>query len=260
MTTRRAQRLREICPVLLLLCSCATSSPEISSLPKFDSIAIINASTFAELDRPERESERIEKGIKTGAVVGSLGGAVVGASACGPVLYGACVIGFGAYGFMAGTFTGVAYGHYSFAGLSTTDIAYLDEVMSRLEHERNLGQELSKQLELRIPSDAMALPESADIQVVVRLEHIEFSRDSKDFIRSKFVASMVLAWQQGQGSATYARQFAAESPAEDIDELIADDGKRFAVEIDRCFAQLASEMSAVLLQLRADPDAGSLQQ
>ena len=161
---------------------------------------------------------------------------------------------FGFYGLLAGTVSGSVYGLYSYNGLSVSDTAYVTEIMSWLERERNFQQELSTQFELHIPPAFEASPEKADIQVIVRLDGIGFIQGSGDTIQTRANASMVLSWMVEEESTTHIQHFSFESAAEDIDNLIAGDGDRMASVIEELIAQLVAEMSTALLQLRSSPD------
>jgi hypothetical protein len=247
-------------PVVVLQCSCATQPPEVIPAPTFNQIAIVNAETLASLNLPASESEHFEQSVETGAAVGTVGGAIVGAAVCGPVMYGVCLAGFGFYGLLAGSVSGSVYGLYSYTGLSESDTAYVNETMSWLEHERNFQQELSTQFELQIPLELQASPEKAYMQVIVRLDRVEFIQGSGDTVQTRANASMVFSWMVEQASTTHTHHFSFESTAEDIDNLIAGDGERLAIVLEKLIAQLASEMSTTLLQLRSRPDADRLNQ
>ena len=224
------------------------------SVPTFNHIAIVNAETLASLNRRASELEYFEQSVGTGAAVGTVGGAIVGAAVCGPVMYGVCLAGFGFYGLLAGTVSGSVYGLYSYTGLSESDTAYVNETMSWLERERNFQQELSTQFELHVPPIIQASPEKADMQVIVRLDRIEFIQGSGDTVQTRVNTSVIFSRMVEQESTTHTHHFSFESAAEDIDNLIAGDGERMAIVIEELIAQLASEMSTTLLQARSPPD------
>ncbi|MDH3639804.1 MAG: glycine zipper family protein [Gammaproteobacteria bacterium] len=202
------------------------------------------------MGRPESGFDRASEGAGTGAAVGTVGGAVIGAAACGP-FWGLCAPAFAMYGAIAGTVAGSMYG---FTGLSETDSSYVNEVMSRLDQERDFQKELSSQLDTRIPQEMKATPDSADVQVIVQLNRIEFIQRSEEHIQTQAVATLTFGSARRQASTMYGQEFRATSPARDIDELLADDGIGFADAIDDCVAQLSSEMGAALTQLRSAPE------
>jgi len=234
----------------MLICSCASEPLSSAKVPPFEGVAFVTPEDLPELTRPESETEVLDRNIYAGAAAGTVGGAAVGAAVCGPVLYGPCVAIMSWYGLVAGTAGGAVLGLYNYSGLSETDSAYVAEVLSRIDANRNFHGELSKQVERQVPSIIIAIPEEADIQVIVRVSRINFIEVEKELISTELYGTMVLAWAQGSGEQTYREFFSAAASAKDIDDLIADDGRLIESVIDGCLSQLAEQMSSRLLQLQ----------
>lgn len=227
----------------LLLLSCASQAPSPAQAPQFKSIAFVTSKDLPELTRPESESEVVERHVYAGAAAGTVGGAAVGAVACGPVLYGVCIAIMSWYGLVAGSVGGAALGLYDHSGLSYTDSAYVELVLAGIDDRRDFHSDLRKQVILRIPAETIVAPQDADIQIVVRVNQISFIEIEKELISTEMYAAMILARAQEPEEQTYREVFAAKAPAKDIDDLIAGDGQLLESAIDECLSEIAKLMS-----------------
>jgi len=236
----------------LLLCSCASEPPASAKVPPFENVAFVTPEDIPNLAQLESESEVVEKHMYAGAAVGTMGGAAIGAAACGPVFYGPCVLIASWYGLVAGTSGGIVLGLYNYSGLSDTDSAYFEEVLLRIEAKRSTNRKLTSDLERQFPSNLIALPQDADIQVVVRVSRINFVKVDKELISTQVYGTMVIAWAQASGEQSYRELFTTTAPAKDIDDLLADDGRLLERAIDECLFQLAEQMSSRLIQLKRE--------
>ena len=233
----------------LLLASCASRSPISAEAPPVKSISFVTAKDFRELTRSESESEFVEQHISAGAAAGAVGGAAVGAAACGPVFYGACIAIMSWYGLAAGSAGGAALGHYSYSGLSDTDSAYVEQVLSEINGRRDFDTDLSRQVRLRVPADSIAAPQDAEYQVVVWVNQISFTEIEKELVRTQLHGTMIVARAQESDGQPYRELFTTEASAKDIDDLIAGDGRLLENAIDECLVGVAVLMEERLEQM-----------
>ena len=169
--------------ICLLICSCATSPDykPIGSELTFTRIAIVTPDDIVStaIKGNETKSEKTGKGAAYGATGGVLGGAMVGAIACGPYLYGICVIGMSAAGMVAGGAGGALYG---FTGISEEDSLFIMEEMAYLRQERNFQSELAKGVNNKLPNEVVSTPGIADAQAITTVDSIEFVERDKDAV------------------------------------------------------------------------------
>jgi len=234
-------RLLACATAISLVVSCASQSPIPSGPPPVRSIAFVTSKDLPELTRSE--TEEIEKHVSTGAAVGVVGGAAVGAAACGPVFYGACVAIASWYGLLAGSVSGAAIGLYSYTGLSETDAAYVDQVLVDIGSRRDFHNDLRKQVESDVSADAIVDLPDADYQVFVRVNLIRFVQGEKEQISTKLAGTIVLARSRESEEETHREIFVAETSPQDIDDLIAGNGQLLESEIDECLSRIADLMS-----------------
>jgi len=234
----------------VFLCSCGSQLSLSESVPPFESIAFVTETDIPELAGPESMPEAIEPPIYTGAVLGTMGGAIAGAAACGPVLYTPCVLIMSWYGTVAGSVGGAAFAHYNYSGLSDTDAAYITEVLATIDKKRDLNHDLAGLVEKQIPSETVAAPQDANVQVIVRLIRIYFTEVDKNLISTQATGAMIVAWTDDAGEQTAMKAFVSQASTNDIDDLIAEDGRLLESTIDRYLLNLAGQMSSTLMQLR----------
>ena len=239
----RSVKLVVFATAVLFLFSCAPQAPSPAKAPPFKSIAFVTSQDLPELARFESETEVVDRHIKAGAAAGTLGGVAVGAAACGPVLYGVCVAIMSWYGLVAGSIGGAALGLYNYSGLSDTDTAYIELVLSGIDDRRDFHSDLRKQVELRVSTETIADPQDADIQIVVWVNQISFIEVEKELISTEMYGAMILARTQEPNAQPYKEFFTAKASVKDIDDLIAGDGQLLESAIDECLSEMAELMS-----------------
>ena len=163
----------------LIVVSCASSPPADPDLPQrtFSSIALVSPSDIVITQTPETRTEKFKEGVGTGSATGTLGGMLVGATACGPYLYGLCVLGLGAAGLLAGGTAGALYG---FDGISGRDARELEERMTELNRQSDLQARLVTLVKARVPEAMFTAPQDAEVQAILTIESVEFVRKSKE--------------------------------------------------------------------------------
>jgi hypothetical protein len=180
---------------------------------------------------------------------------LAGAAACGPVLYAPCMIIMSGYGLIAGTAGGAAAGLFNYSGLSRTDAAYMSDVLSRIASDRNLQTELGDDVRHRLATGSITTAADANIQVIVRLNQVRFVEIERDLVSTRLQGSMVVGWMDDSGEQTYLTDYAAEYPATDIDDLIANDGRLLESALEQCLADLARQMGSRLIRLQTEVQA-----
>lgn len=238
--------------VTLLLFSCASQPPISAKAPPVKSIAFITSKDLPALTRPDSRTEVVEKHTYGGAAAGTAGGAAVGAVACGPVFYGACVAIMSFYGMVVGSVGGTALGLYNYSGLSDTDSAYVDQVLSEISSKRDFHGDLRKQVKSRVPAESIAAPQDAEFQVAVWVSQISFIEVEKELISTEMYGTMILARAQEPDEQPYEELFTANAATKDIDDLIAGDGHLLESAIDECLSEIAGLMSNRLERMLAD--------
>jgi hypothetical protein len=185
-------------------------------------------------------------------------GAGIVALYCGPFYFVCLGIVAAASATAAGRIGGVNYG---FSGVSEKDAHELDESLSRLDGELELHQELLARLQNQLPTTVLAPPESADVQVVVHLDRIDFVQRSGSNIRLEATGLMILGWSSGDASVSSAPlEFSTRTDDRDIDAWLANDGVQLGESIDDCIAKLADAMTTKLNLIHSSPHAESVNQ
>ncbi len=235
---------------LSLLSACART-PANEQEPfgtRYANVAVLTADELTGIGRAESFGDRAADGILPGVAAGSVVGAVMGAAACGPFLYAICVM----YGIIWGSYAGMAGGAllYSFSGVSDIDALYVNEVLSRLDQERDFQQELVSKVTQALPSQVLASPGDAEAQVIARLDEIEFEQRSKYQIRISAKGSLFFTERHGETTSLVdRREFRAESAYGELDHWLADDGRQLEAAIDACIRELSLAMSRTIATL-----------
>lgn len=241
--------------IVVLACACATGTRQASKVPPFNTVAFVTPADIPDLANVESESEFVDEYVNAGAAIGTMGGMLAGAAACGPVLYAPCMIIMSGYGLLAGTAGGAATGLFNYTGLSRTDAAYMSDVLSRIASDRNLQSELGDNVRRRLTAGSISTAADASIQVIVRLKQVRFVESERELVSTRLHGSMVVAWIGESGEQTYLTDYAAEYPATDIDDLIANDGQLLESALEQCLADLALQMGSRLIRLQAEVQA-----
>jgi hypothetical protein len=236
----------------LLLSSCAQTPQTITTdePPQFERLALITPEMFTGIERADSHSDYVDDALFTGTAVGAVGGALIGAAACGPFFYGVCVFIFATQGMAVGGVAGLAGGAlYATTGFSHEDALYINEILPRLDQERDFQQELAVHLKLELPREMQSTPELADVQVLVILDRINIIQRYGNKIQIETAGLLVLSWKVDEKrQTTHTIEFHSMSPEGDIDLWLADGGTLFGVAISDSLFDLATQMTATLLQ------------
>lgn len=238
--------------IVLLASSCASGTRQAPQLPPFNTVAFVTPSDIPDLASLESESEYVDEYVNAGAAIGTMGGMLAGAAACGPVLYAPCMIIMSGYGLIAGTAGGAATGLFNYSGLSRTDAAYMSDVLSRIASDRDLQAELGDAVRHRLAAGSITTAADASIQVIVRLNQVRFLEVERELVGTRLHGSMVVAWIDESGEQTYLTDYAADYAATDIDDLIANDGQLLESALEQCLSDLALHMGSELIRLQAE--------
>ena len=229
----------------LTVVSCAPVQQNQDDLPNrtFSTLAIVSPREIVEVVTPETGTERMLEGASAGSTGVGLGGAVVGAAACGPFLYGLCVFGLGMAGMMAGGIGGAFYG---VTGMSTEDAALLELRMGKLMLARDLQSELIDTLRVQLPAAMLAKPDVADVQLIISFERFEFSK-SGDAVRLEAKVRLQYATDGSERRLEEGfRAFKVRSGEARLDDLRSPDSPALASAIDDCIAGAAKEIEVLL--------------
>lgn len=241
--------------IVVLACACASDTRQALRIPPFNTVAFVTPADIPNLADVESESEYVDEYVNAGAAIGTMGGMLAGAAACGPVLYAPCMIIMSGYGLLAGAAGGAATGLFNYSGLSRTDAAYMSDVLSRIESDRDLQAELGDDVRHTLSAGSITTAADANIQVIVRLNQVRFEEVERELVGTRVYGSMVVAWIDEAGEQTYLTDYAAEYPATDIDDLIADDGELLEHALSECLEDLALQMGSRLIRLQTEVQA-----
>jgi hypothetical protein len=234
-----------LCWLCLSLFACAAPKPQKSELPDrtFSSIALISPKDIIAINTPETRTDRGVKGATTGSASAGLGGVLIGAAACGPYLYGLCVVGLGTAGLVAGGTAGALYG---FTGISGDMAKELEQRVVILNRQRDLPSELVNNVTSRVPATMLAQPEYAEVQAILTIEKIEFSRE-QGLAYLKTQVRLTFAATESQRKPEFgSRLFYSLTEEKDFDSWLDTDSNALDLAIDKCLTSLAEEIEVVL--------------
>jgi hypothetical protein len=256
----------------LLLSSCAQTPQTITTdePPQFERLAVITPEMLTGIERADSHTDHhydgsprgealpgMSVGMAGGMAGGAAGGAAIGAAGeCGllaPVVPSLSLLCFAMYtagGALVGGAAGLAGGAlYDTTGLSQTDIPHLDAVISRIDQERDFQQELAVHLKLELPREMQSTPGLADVQVLATLNRINFMKRPDDRMQIETTGLLVVTWKVDEKrQTTHTIEFRSMSSEEDIDLWLADGGNLIGVAISDSLFDLATQMTATLLQ------------
>lgn len=232
----------------LISTACAPFNKQQDTLPNrtFSTVALVSPLDIVEVATPETGTERMLQGASVGSAGVGLGGMLVGAAACGPYLYGLCVVGIGMAGMMAGGIGGALYG---FSGMSADDSMKLEQRMTVLMQERNLQSDLIAKLRAELPAAMLAEPDVADVQVIMSFERFEFSSVG-DAVRMEAKVRLQYATDgSDQRPEEGFRSFKVRSGESQLDDWLAADNTALVDAIDECIDLAAHDMETLLREL-----------
>jgi hypothetical protein len=231
---------------LIFLSACAaTPVDKRDELPKrkFSSIALASPQDIVNIIAPETQFERTARGGATGAAGGSLGGLLTGAAACGPYLYGLCVIGLGTAGLVAG---GVAGSIYGFTGLSSDEAESLAERILQMNPQHSLESDLVSNIHKRSPSGMFGEPESAEIQAIITIEEIRFVHEDQQLRISIIVRLTFMTAESRRQPELGSRVFHTESSSGDRRQWLNSNSGKLEHAFDECIDALAEQIANAL--------------
>ncbi|MEH6587908.1 MAG: hypothetical protein V7720_15210 [Halioglobus sp.] len=234
-----------LCWLCLSLFACATQEPQKSELPDrtFSSIALISPKDIIAINTPETRAGRSVEGATTGGASAGLGGVLIGAAVCGPYLYGLCVVGLGTAGLLAGGTAGALYG---FTGISDDVAKELEQKAFKLNRQRDFQSELVNSVTSRVPAAMLAEPEYAEMQAIVTIEKIDFSRE-EGLAYLKVQVRLTFAATESQRKPEFgSRIFYSVTVQNDFDSWLNANSSSLDLAIDKCLKSIAEEIQAVL--------------
>lgn len=229
----------------LSLFACATPKVEKDELPDrtFSSIVLISPKDIIEINTPETRSDRVAEGAIAGSAGTGLAATLIGAAACGPYLYGLCVVGMGTAGLLAGGATGALYG---FSGLPADVVKKLEQRMVELNQQRDLQSELVNKVTSRVPAAMLAQPDAAEVQAILTIEKIDFSHKKGQALLKTQVRLTFAATESQRKPEFGSRLFYSRSEQEDLDAWLEPDSSALNRALNECLASVAEEIETVL--------------
>jgi uncharacterized membrane protein len=233
--------------ILLVLTSCTVPPPPRKELDTqtFSSIAIISPTDISNVASVGTRSEKMKEGVGIGVASGSLGGMLVGAAACGPYLYGLCVIGLGAAGIIAGGTSGAIYG---FSGISDSAARDLKNKLEDLNHEKDLQALLTTHVKTLVPDEMLTEPEVADIQAILVIESIEFLKSEGEVYLETLVRLTFATTESRRVPEHGSRVFMGRSQSAEIDVRLDNDSDEIELAIKKSLNEIAIEIALVLTE------------
>ncbi len=229
----------------IALTSCSAPPPPQKSLGdrRFTSVALISPADILSVTAGDTRADRVKEGVGVGAASGSLGGMLVGAAACGPYLYGLCVMGLGAAGLLAGGAGGAIYGY---TGISGSKAEGLAQRVSDIHSDRDLQTWLVDSVLQRLPPEMLAEPAAAEVQVVLTIEKIEFNKlEGKVHVETTVMAAFE-STESRRVPEYGSRLFTGQSGGFRLEELLDQDSSSMKSAVDQSMLPTIDEIVEVL--------------
>jgi uncharacterized membrane protein len=233
--------------IVLVLTGCTTPPPPQKNLGKqtFSSIALMSPADILNVTTADPRSEKLAEGVGTGAASGSLGGMLVGAAACGPYLYGLCVIGLGTAGFIAGGTSGAIYG---FSGISDSSAKELERRIESFNDENDLQAQLVTNVTGLVPNEVLSEPGLAEIQAIVTIENIQFLKSDGE-VHIEILVRLTFGTRESRRVPELgSRTFIGSSKADDIDYWLESGSGEIESVIVRTLDEIAKKIAAALVE------------
>jgi hypothetical protein len=233
--------------ICLLTCSCAgdLAYKKDEAKLQFSTVAIVTPEDIVAIEAVESNFSTPVRGAAHGSAGGTIGGAMVGALACGPYLYGICVMGMGYAGMIVGGVGGALYG---FSGVSEEDSLYIMEEMAHLNQHRDFQHELAAGVASKLPDGLVSTPLIADAQAITTINSIEFVQ-KKDTVYMEVTATVTIATQELEGESLEAKhELQVESKKADIDDWLRTGSRELEDSVNECLDELISDMTSVILE------------
>lgn len=233
----------------LVACASAPADKAPSTDFRYSSIALVSPQEIIDATQPRTRGQEAQKGAGTGLVSGTLGGAAVGAIACGPFLYGLCVTGLAWAGMVAGGATGALYGFTGFP----KDVAHkLERRVEALSSQYDLQSLLVTHIRQQVPPAMLAEPDIAEVQAVLVIENVEFIKKG----RTAHLVSTVRATFESTESRRVpehgTRVFKGTSNEFEVDDLLDEASDSLRQAMRQGLLEVADQVVAVM-HLRWEP-------
>ena len=225
------------------LVSCGSSSPKPERVVYFSSIALVSPQDVLDATQPKTRGDRAQEGAGRGLVAGTAGGAAVGAIACGPFLYGLCVVALASAGMLAGTATGVLYG---FTGFPQDVARKLERRVEALSREHDLQSALVDHIRLQVDPEMLVEPETAEIQAVLTIENVEFVKEKG---RVQLVSTVRATFESTESRRVPehgSRVFKGDSEEFELNDWLNNDSGDLREAINQSLLNAADKVAAVL--------------
>ncbi len=232
--------------VTLLIVSttaCSSPPPKKEFERNFKSIALVSPRTVMDVVEIETRGERAQEGAGKGFAAGTIGGAAIGAIACGPFLYGLCVTALMSGGMLAGSATGVLYG---LSGFPKDDARELEKQVEILSSKHDFSSALVETISQRLPAEMIADPESAEIQAVLYIENIEFRKVSGGAQLLTTIGASFESTESRRVPQYGSRNFTGESSTYDVDEWLETDQGKLELAIRESLSSASVEIVELL--------------
>jgi len=232
-------------PLVFLLSNCAAPPPPEKELGNrtFSSIAIISPSDILSVSASDPRSDKMKESIGTGAASGSLGGMLIGAAACGPYLYGLCVIGIGTAGFITGGAGGAIFG---FSGISGSTAEDLTNMVEDINLANDLQTELVNNVIQQVDVAMLSNPETAEIQVVITIEKLEFAKAQRKVHLQSTVRASFESTESRRVPEYGSRVFKGRSSEYNLDNLLESDTGAVRDAVKESLQNVVDEIVLVL--------------
>jgi hypothetical protein len=216
------------------------------SIPKFESVAIVNKGISNELEArfgvaPEDSS--IHAGIIAGANTGAVVGAHASLSCVGFVFV--CALATVPVGAMIGAVSGGLADHAadSQKELSTKQLLVLDSLFGKVLQQRSINQDIESGLLRRVPVERLRDISEAETLLQFRLYDVHFSKTSRRKYALTLKTVMLINWNRNspQPLSTH-RTYEHTSQSLQMEDWVKDDGNTLSLAFDACIEGLTEKM------------------
>jgi hypothetical protein len=216
------------------------------SIPKFDSVAIVNKGVTNDLKTRFGVAPE-DSGIETGVLAGAGTGAAAGAHAslvCTGFFF-LCALGTVPVGAVIGAVSGGLADHAvdSQKELSKEQLLVLDYLFAQIVQQRTIHQDIESSLKRHIPVERLMDISEADTLLQFRLYDVRFSKTSLRKYALTLKTVMLIKWNRNsrQTSSTH-KIYEHTSRSLQMDDWVQDHGKTLNMAFDACIEGLTEKM------------------
>ena len=235
--------------LVLSTTACSSQAPKKEFDRTFKNIALVSPRTVMDVVEIETRGERAQEGAGKGLAAGTIGGAAIGAIACGPFLYGLCVTALMSGGMLAGSATGVLYG---LSGFPKDDARELEKQVEILSSKHDFSSTMVENISQQLPPEMIVDPEYAEIQAVLFIENMEFKKVSGGAQLLTTIRASFESTESRRVPQYGSRNFTGESSTYEVDEWLDIDSGQLEQAIRESLST-ASEEIVELLNARWEP-------